>query len=278
MLNIVVPAILTLIALFMAYISYKFPFHKEDGKPTKAGRIFGILIALSILGLGYVVYAGIKLDKENATKKSLEKAHEDSVINNASNQVMHNVDSALKSRDLQYNAKTKTIKVIDSSQKKIEPEMEIYRDSTGLFGTFYSNMKLRVTYYCANTATAYIRKINLMSFTWDKNGLIDLSNEEPIKIYNGTKSSSGRLVETVARYNIPPPRFDQPLIYFYYFKAIYADKLVAGKVISPPLRGLFYIERSTYNPKKWSDIKFGYIDDQLEYKRMMDTLKKRKLW
>jgi len=248
---------------------------RKNEKWYKRISFAGWFLIIIATASGCITWQKIKSDKAESDKKEQEAKRLREVDKK---ELQKDVEDAFKKHDASFNPITKTITILDTSKKIVEPEMDIYRDSTGLFGTFWSHMKFRVCYYCTNTATAYTRDVTLMSFTWDKNGMIDLSDEEPTQIYNGSRSSNGKVIAIEVPYTIPVPRLDQPLMHFYYFKAHYADKLVGGKIINPPLRGLFYIERYTYNPKKWSDIKFGFVDDQAQFKRAMDTLKKRNVW
>lgn len=264
--------IFILLALYTAW-----PYFENIKKYTWVKRfLYGLGLVL-LIGFGVIdiISTENKSDKQDLKIEALQKSV--TSVGSKIDSMGYKID---KSGRLVPKEQPKPLMAINVAPTApvIEPEMVIDRDSSGFIGTFWSLMKIRLRFHGVNSTTAYVRDIKIISFTWDKHGLADLSTDSAEPVFNAIASYNGSPVDATVRYIIPVPRDGQSLVCFYYFKLRYADKAKGGKVINPPLRGLFYIERLTYNPKSWSDIKFGFVDDQLQLKRTMDTLKKRKVW
>jgi len=118
---IIIASILSVLTLIMAYISYKYPFKNHDGKKTKAARLFGTFVILSIVGLGYVVYASIKIESNKIPEQAQYKKDLDSAIKAYSNSMKNSIDSQLKPFKLHLDDKKQVVRTSASYISNNEP-------------------------------------------------------------------------------------------------------------------------------------------------------------
>lgn len=97
----------------MAYISYKYPFNNEKGEVTKAARIFGFLVILSIIAGGLIIFDSYNTRNRN---NSDQQALKDTIGTISSNleRLKFSIDS------LGYKRDSKTGNLVLKNPKPIE--------------------------------------------------------------------------------------------------------------------------------------------------------------
>jgi hypothetical protein len=253
---------------FIGIIFLTLPFFFiPEIKRSKTYIVFFILATVFLLWLGTD-----KMKRDEKQKKN-EISHSDSVINKASVHLLSNVDSALKVNNLSYNPRTKTVTIIDTV-KLIDPVMDVIDDSTRIVGVTKTTAKIEIDYKCINDGIAFEVSDHVVIF-YIMNGKIS----HPIK-YNGIRVSSLKAKDNRGffnRYGFEIPSGDSLINPVYvYFKAIYSNKELGGK-IQPPLRRIYQMNIKPH-PKTAHDFSITAFFGKDDYIMARKLLIKDRYW
>lgn len=244
---------------------------KKRGKWYKRVSLWGwSLIAIAI---GIFVFSLLKSNSDNDEKASIKK-HSDSVINKASEKLAHNVDSALHAHNLTYNPVTKTITIIDTTQRKpIDPVMDIIVDSVKFIGTLRKSF-ISILFATINNGIAYNPRCEFLIFAVYDNKIIGQGPK--INADNSLIKSYGiHGYKYASQVELPKKPVVTDTSYIF-FKALYSNKEINGKD-QPPLRGLFYVTLDTI-PKSVSEIKIHPISGTDKRHELQKILIQNKYW
>lgn len=260
-------------AIIIIVAGWDLVFKRNDTWYKRISKAGWILI---ILAVSAFVDSILKLKTENDERVKLATESE-KIRKSDKQEILNGVKEAFKKQNLSYNPTTKTITIIDTSQKITNPVMDVVPDSVGFNGEFPRSIKFRVGFMCINKGIAFNIRDKIVTFFYHDNQIkIDHQTQKIVNISLKAHDNQGIAIWT----GMPLPGnvsqikgFDTTYVYF---KAIYSNREIKGQD-QPPLRGLYAINITDY-PKSIEDLKVFAVSDQKIYKKLKLLLVKEKVW
>lgn len=207
-------------------------------------RITGTGWAMFVAAIVFsaVSIANIKVTAREATN---QQNVSDSLRLADKTELKYSVDSALKKWGLQLKVDTvqkqTVVRIVDTSNKFIEPILEIIPDSSVFKGKLPDSLKVRAQYNCLNNSVAFYVRARLLTFALQDKNFIFIKRT-PV-VTNNTLKASQKLFVYVETGWLQIPKFLSASrindTTFFFAKAQYRDREIGGKE-RIPVRTLYY--------------------------------------